>query len=422
MKSWVEGSYLDLHLLFYFIYLKLDSLLFPFNFYPKKTPMHTHLFSKNTTNKGHYCLLSFLLILLVNISGSNVFGQNHFLNFDGVDDHVVVNPNPPYSNTSLTLEAWIRTSGGGQNQGIVGFAHSTLSRSVELRLEYGKLQFGIWNGSTWQRVTSLGFVNTGNWTHVAVTRNNSSIRLYINGIFAISGTITNLGTVTELVIGHFKFNNALRTSPNHGFPGEIDEVRVWNVVRTASEILNNKDSELTGGETGLVAYYNFNQGICGSNNTALSLPQVTDISGNNHHGTLVNMTRNGCTSNFVCAGTPCSYPSNNVTSINNIVPTLSQWGLIILSILLLTFGVVAIRTRQLVLSGSQAESKMSIRQLPWDKSLFGKVLVAVALGLIGVFTLGILLAGYELTSADVPGSLLTIPLLAYLGHAVLIKE
>lgn len=366
-------------------------------------------------------LSSLLLILLFNVSGPTVFGQNNFMNFDGVNDHVLVDPAPAYANNSLTLEAWIRSTNGSGEDNIVGFGHATLGITVELRVSNGKLEFGIYNGSTWQPVATPANVNTGSWTHVAVTKDNSNVKLYINGSLAQSGTVTNNVSVTNLVIGHFKYQNSL--SASRGFPGEIDEVRVWNVVRSATDILNKKDNELTGSETGLVAYYNFNQGICGGDNTALAAPQVTDITGNGNHGTITNMDEDLCVSNFVCATPTCPYPSNNVISLTPpLVPTLSQWGLIILAILLLTFGVVAIRTRQVILSGAKAESRMSIRELPWNKSLFGKVLIGVALGFIALFTLGIMLGGYELTSADVPGSLLTIPLLAYLIHAALIKE
>jgi hypothetical protein len=44
------------------------------------------------------------------------------------------------------------------------------------------------------------------------------------------------------------------------FSGNIDDVRIWNVAKSDSEINNNFNSELTGSESNLVAYYNMNQG------------------------------------------------------------------------------------------------------------------------------------------------------------------
>jgi len=42
------------------------------------------------------------------------------------------------------------------------------------------------------------------------------------------------------------------------FDGLIDDVRVWNVERTATEIADNYNKELTGSETGLVGYWKLN--------------------------------------------------------------------------------------------------------------------------------------------------------------------
>ena len=42
--------------------------------------------------------------------------------------------------------------------------------------------------------------------------------------------------------------------------GEIDELRVWNDVRTEAEINDNMFKELDGDETGLVAYYKMSNG------------------------------------------------------------------------------------------------------------------------------------------------------------------
>jgi hypothetical protein len=43
------------------------------------------------------------------------------------------------------------------------------------------------------------------------------------------------------------------------FYGDLDEIRVWNVQRSQEEIKENMFKHLNGDETGLVAYYNFNQ-------------------------------------------------------------------------------------------------------------------------------------------------------------------
>ena len=54
--------------------------------------------------------------------------------------------------------------------------------------------------------------------------------------------------------------------------GKIDDVRIWNTARTATQIQNNTNTQLTGNEAGLVANYSFDDGT------------TRDLTGN-HHGT-----------------------------------------------------------------------------------------------------------------------------------------
>ena len=100
------------------------------------------------------------------------------------------------------------------------------------------------------------------------------------------------------------------------------------------------------------------------------------------------------------------------------IPTMGQWALIIFGLLLLSFGTVALRRRELVAAGG-SNASFSINEIPFDKNIYTRALLTVALGLVIVFALAIALFGYVLTSADVPGSLLAIPIAAYLLHLLL---
>jgi hypothetical protein len=88
------------------------------------------------------------------------------------------------------------------------------------------------------------------------------------------------------------------------------------------------NTELAGTETGLVAYYTFNQGIAAGNNTAITT--ITDKTANALNGTLTNFTKTGAISNFVLgkvagalvtngmllnldAANSTSYPGNGIT-------------------------------------------------------------------------------------------------------------
>ena len=64
------------------------------------------------------------------------------------------------------------------------------------------------------------------------------------------------------------------------FTGKIDEIRFWDDIRTQAEIKANMHTELSGSESNLVAYYNFNDG---SGTTS------TDLTSNSNDGTMTNM-------------------------------------------------------------------------------------------------------------------------------------
>lgn len=49
--------------------------------------------------------------------------------------------------------------------------------------------------------------------------------------------------------------------------GTLDEVRWWNRALNQTEISNNSSTCLTGSENGLMAYFPFDQGIAGQDNS-----------------------------------------------------------------------------------------------------------------------------------------------------------
>jgi hypothetical protein len=75
--------------------------------------------------------------------------------------------------------------------------------------------------------------------------------------------------------------------------------------------MNNKDTELSGSEPGLIAYYKFNQGVSNGNNS--SETTLYDITINGNNGTLTNFTLNGTSSNWTAPGFPGILPVELVT-------------------------------------------------------------------------------------------------------------
>ncbi|SLM27878.1 exported hypothetical protein [Desulfamplus magnetovallimortis] len=201
------------------------------------------------------------------------------LMFDGTDDYVEFGTNsPPYSDT-ITIEAWIKTTSTSLVNNIVcwGYTHTTYTDNVQFRTCGGKLEFGIDPyGVGWVATISNTSVNSGNWTHVAVVKNGTSVKLYINGQEDVSGYNDRTPSVDRMLIGKYYFDE-------NYFEGSIDEVRIWNIARTETQISDNMYSELTGSESGLVAYYKINEG---------SATSLGDSTTNSYTGTLATSPNN----------------------------------------------------------------------------------------------------------------------------------
>ncbi|GAB5557335.1 MAG: hypothetical protein SchgKO_15480 [Schleiferiaceae bacterium] len=220
------------------------------------------------------------------------------IDFDGVNDVVQTTYSGISGSSARTVEAWIKTStvadpnSGGTQMVIADWGDFVTGGRSTFNVLWGNtIRFEV-GGSGINGTTA---VNDGLWHHVAYVYNPSAtekISLYVDGILETSGNITttvNTQTTTPLRIGN-RIDNA------KPFDGVIDEVRVWNTARTASEILNNKDIEFCSPQTGLVAYYRLNQGVAGGTNTTETV--AYDDAGSNN-GNLLGFALSGTTSNWV---------------------------------------------------------------------------------------------------------------------------
>ena len=261
-------------------------------------------------------LFLFFTFLYIN----NGYGQSGAaLNFDGNNDRVVINNSintilDPLN--TITAEAWVNPTNAIFNGVIIGNYHNSTNTEMQflLRRDYDTFTFWVNDGTGFKVVDSgLASVTLNTWQHVAGVWDGSSLYIYIDGI--LKGTTTGVtgssfaSTTNSVVIGS--------NSYPENFTGSIDEVRIWNRALNPCEIQNNRNGELPSGQTGLLAYYQFNQGIASADNTAIT--SLTDSSGNNHNGTLTNFTLTGATSNWVNPGgitTGTISPVYNMPNVN----------------------------------------------------------------------------------------------------------
>ncbi|SVC80581.1 uncharacterized protein METZ01_LOCUS333435, partial [marine metagenome] len=205
------------------------------------------------------------------------------LSFDGVDDYVDLSPIDLSSSDQLTLMSWINA------EDITTDDENTIIRQdwgepnwhLQFALE-GILSFAVENTSGTNihvnyEVSPSSIENS--WHHVTGTYDGSNLKLYLDGSLiatqAFSGNIAFGGNdqSTYLNIG----SHPAPETDYGSFNGFIDEVSIWNTALTDIQIQSYMSSLLTGSETGLVGYWNFNEG---------SGDVANDQSGNGNDGSI----------------------------------------------------------------------------------------------------------------------------------------
>lgn len=198
------------------------------------------------------------------------------LKFNGGTDQVQF-PRP--ISDDFTIEFWMKTSATGIT-GAYGYASGSgivyngvsgyNANDFGISLYGNKVIFGVnKTTSSDENITSSSDVNTGNWVHVAATRQKSTgvIKLYVNGVLEASGTgsTASLNSVALITLG-----DVIENAFGGGYNGAIDELKIWNQVKTQAEISANMNTVYVGNEDNLVTYLDFNQGVAGGTNTSVS--------------------------------------------------------------------------------------------------------------------------------------------------------
>jgi len=177
---------------------------------------------------------------------------NKALDFDGTNDYVAVsNPSSiPVGNESYTIEAWFNADQMGQ-RGIVGWGnYGAYNQVTALRLKNDGIHHYWW---ALDLSATTGDIS-GAWHHIAATWDGTNRKLYLDGVYK-NGDQPGAHNVPNA--SNFRIGS---TNNSEYFDGKIDEIRIWNVARTQSEIQANMNKTLKGSESGLVAYYKMNDG------------------------------------------------------------------------------------------------------------------------------------------------------------------
>ncbi len=286
--------------------------------------------------------------------------------FDGTNDYINCQDN--YNMTgNFSLEAWIKADVLSGLKTILSKRNQTsLTNGFDLSINGANVIFR-YNGSN---VTALASLSTNKWYHIAVTYNGTQYIVYIDGfqVATQNGTAPTTNTNKFLIGAMDRTNN----TPISYFDGSIDEVRIWNVALSQTQIqaMMNQEIQANGINvrgvvvpldiaglqwSNLRGYYQMAAG----SQTVLASGTINDISGNGVSGKMVNMT----TVQSETAPMPYISNSNNVwdnqnTWLNGAVQKLPNSAVDGITGLAQTWNIV--RTQHNVTSGNRPTTLLGL--------------------------------------------------------------
>ena len=201
-------------------------------------------------NRPYVALVLAALLLCAGIASAQMV-WNRAAHFDGASS-VVIAPSPELDITgTFTIEAMVRLTDSVVYDGFYTLVNKRLGSNDEgfsLYLSRGKVAIRTNNTTRLVGHTVLPF-NT--WVHIAgvYSAGYDGFNIYFNGLPDTSVTITNAAPASSA--------DSLRIGKgfNTPFIGDLDNVRIWNTVRTGNQIRAYQHSQLAtegGVYTGLV--------------------------------------------------------------------------------------------------------------------------------------------------------------------------
>lgn len=179
-------------------------------------------------------------------------GQNFALSFDGVDDYATSGTAQfPIGRDEQTLSAWFLVDALADRAALLTL-RKDLDSGIELGLRQGLL--GAWRvyGDR-QLVIAKSAITTGTWHHAAYVFDGTRNLLYVDGALVASSTeAPDKRTPTTCWLGTLDGTRAL-------FKGRMDDVHVFEVVRSAEQLAGEYAGKFAKDQPGLVLDLTFDE-------------------------------------------------------------------------------------------------------------------------------------------------------------------
>jgi len=195
-------------------------------------------------------------------------GFGKALRFDGVDDYLLMSgvPANQFSGSNdFTIAMWVRPETNGTLYRLYSESAADQFRSALSVQADGRVAFALAKGtvSGGTIATSASPIGWNRWSHVAAVKEDTAIRVCVNGELAGTDTVywvvmsapsaggdTYLGA-TALPVGGF-------------FRGEMDEIQIWNTALSDAQIADwmyRTPDRMHPCFTNLVAHFDCNEGV-----------------------------------------------------------------------------------------------------------------------------------------------------------------
>ncbi len=165
---------------------------------------------------------------------SDRFGiANRAFEFDGNNDYITANPVLPTGNEPRSISVWFNTTSASGFNGwnvntIVSWGSPSNNRMSAVQVYKSELMFGAFG--TAYDVRSGVLVNDGNWHHVVIANNGSTVTIYLDNE-AIKSENKILNTSSSILSMGSRINQG-----NQYMDGLIDDVRIYDRTLTKDEV------------------------------------------------------------------------------------------------------------------------------------------------------------------------------------------
>lgn len=137
---------------------------------------------------------------------------------------------------AITLSAWVKPANVDSDMAVISkMGNGWTSYLIEIQ-SGGIVNFKIRHtGGDNIDVNSPSAISAGQWTHIVCTRDGANASMYINGTSVASTSSASVNDIDYW--GNFNVSIGDRTSGgnNNPFEGEIEDVRIYNVAKSAAE-------------------------------------------------------------------------------------------------------------------------------------------------------------------------------------------